>query len=104
MPNGVYAPQRKNQAFKFTIPLDDLYGDGFKVNPTIAAGDFKVDKDQGGLNNLSTTPIVSPSGSTIVLVSLSATEMNADMVTIVAIDQSSPKEWADIHVYIPTVG
>ena len=74
----------------------------FRSSPTLAAGDFKVDKDGAGLNNLATLPTVSPAASVGVLISLSATEMTADVVTIVAIDQTSPKEWADFVVSIPT--
>ena len=74
----------------------------FKSSPTIAAGDFKVDKDGGGLTNLATLPAVDPAASVLVKVTLSATEMNADVVTIVGVDQTSPKEWADFVLSIPT--
>lgn len=98
-----YNPPVKNEDFKIRIALEDLANPGsFKSSPTIAAGDFKVDKDGGGLNNLSTLPTVSPSSSVLVLIELSATEMNADVVTVVCIDQTSPKEWADLVFSIPT--
>lgn len=74
----------------------------FKSSPTIAAGDFKVDKDGAGLNNLATLPAVDPAASVLVKVTLSATEMNADVVTVVCIDQTNPKEWADFAFSIPT--
>lgn len=74
----------------------------FKSSPTIASGDFKVDKDGGGLNNLGTLPSVDPASSVLVKITLSATEMNADVVTVVCIDQTSPKEWADLVFSIPT--
>lgn len=73
-----------------------------KANPTIAAGDFKVSKDGGALANLTTLPSVEPAGSVLVTISLSATEMNADKVSVVWIDQTSPKEWADGMISIPT--
>ena len=98
-----YNPPVKNEEFKVRIALRDAAdAQSFKVSPTIASGDFKVDKDGAGLGNLSTTPTVSPSGSVCVLVELSATEMNADVVTIVGRDQTSPKEWCDIVISIPT--
>lgn len=71
-------------------------------NPTIAAGDFKVDKDGGGLTNLSTLPSVDPASSKLVKITLSSTEMNADVVTVVCSDQTEPPEWADFVFSIPT--
>ena len=99
-----YNPPTKSEDFKIRIALEDLANPGhFKANPTIAAGDFKVDIDGGGLTNLTTLPSVDPAGSVLVLVSLSNTEMNGDVITIVGIDQTSPPEWADFVVSIPTV-
>lgn len=98
-----YNPPIKNEDFKARIGLENMNSGGsLYVNPPIATGDFKVDKDGGGLTNLTTLPTVSPAGSVCVLLELSATEMNADMVTIVGIDQTVPKEWADVIIYIPT--
>src|SRR4051794_15670080 len=98
-----YNPPVKNEDFIFRIALADMTASGsFRANPTIAAGDFKVDKDGGGLNNLTTLPTVDPAGSRLVKVSLSSTEMNADVVSIVAVDQTAPKEWADFVLSIPT--
>jgi hypothetical protein len=98
-----YNPPVKNEDFLIRISLEDQTLPGsFKASPTIAAGDFKVDKDGGGLTNLTTLPTVSPAASVLVLITLSATEMNADVVTLVCIDQTSPKEWSDFVVSIPT--
>lgn len=98
-----YNPPTKNEDFKIRIALEDVNAPGsFKSNPTIAAGDFKVDKDGAGLSNLTTLPAVSPASSVLVEIALSSTEMNADVVTIVCIDQTAPKEWADFVVTIPT--
>jgi len=98
-----YNPPVKNEDFKVRIALSDFAIPGsFKSTPTIAAGDFKVDKDGAGLSNLATLPTVSPAASVCVLVELSATEMNADVVTIVGIDQTSPKQWCDFMLSIPT--
>lgn len=99
-----YNPPVKNEDFKVRIALADYAVPGdFKSSPSIAEGDFKVDKDGGGLTNLSTIPTVSPSSSVCVLIQLSSTEMNADVVTIVGVDQTSPKEWCDFVLSIPTV-
>lgn len=98
-----YNPPVKNEEFKVRAALSDMAIQGsFKASPTIASGDFKVDKDGGGLSDLSTTPTVDPAGSVLVLISLTATEMNADVVSIIGIDQTNPKEWADFVLVIPT--
>lgn len=98
-----YNPPVKGEDFSIRISLADMATAGsFKSSPTIAAGDFKVDKDGAGLNNLTTLPSVSPAASVLVDIDLSATEMNADVVTIVCIDQTTPKEWADFVLSIPT--
>ena len=98
-----YNPPVKNQDFLVRIALEDYADPGrFKSNPTIAAGDFKVDKDGAGLTNLGTLPSVSPAAGKLVLITLSATEMNADVVTLVCSDQTDPPEWADYVVSIPT--
>ena len=98
-----YNPPKKNEDFLVRIELMDMAVAGrFKANPTIAAGDFKVDKDGAGFNNLATLPSVSPAGGVCVLLTLSATEMNADVVTIIGIDQTNPAEWADYGLSIPT--
>ena len=98
-----YNPPVKNEEFKIRIPLEDMAVAGsFKSSPTIAAGDFKVDIDGGGLTNLTTLPSVSPAASVLVLISLSAAEMNGDVITVVGIDQTATKEWADFSMSIPT--
>lgn len=96
-------PPYKNEAFTFGTPVEDYANPGnFKVNPTIAAGDWKISKDDGAFANLATTPTVSPAGSTRIKITLSADEMNADNVSIQGIDQTSPKEWSDFFLEIPT--
>jgi hypothetical protein len=81
---------------------DSSNSDSFKATPTLAAGDFKVSKDGGSLNNLTTLPTNSPAGSVLVTIALSATEMTADFVSVVCIDQTTPKEWSDYVFSIPT--
>ena len=98
-----YNPPKKGEDCLFRVALCDANDPrSFKSTPTLAAGDFKVDKDGGGLTNLATTPTVSPAATVLVLITLSATEMNADVVTLVCIDQTAPKEWADQVICIPT--
>ena len=98
-----YNPPVKNENFLIRIALEDMSTPGsFKSSPTISAGDFKVDIDGAGLNNLGTLPSVSPASTVLVLVTLANTEMNGDVITLVGIDQTSPKEWADIVISIPT--
>jgi hypothetical protein len=84
-----YNPPVKGEEFIFTIALEDASTPGsFKRNPTIAAGDFKVNVD-GTESNLAK-------------VTLSASEMNGDVVTLIGIDQTSTKEWNDVAICIPT--
>lgn len=98
-----YNPPVKGEDFIIRIALKDMATPGsFKSSPSISSGDFKVDKDGGGLTNLTTLPSVDPTSTVLVKVTLSATEMNADVVTLVAIDQDSPKQWADFVLSIPT--
>jgi hypothetical protein len=95
-------PPKKNQEFILKIALEDYANPGnFKREPTLAAGDFKVDIDGAGFNNI-TTPTVDPAAGCVVKCILDAAEMNGDYITFQAIDQTSPKEWSDLIIYIPT--
>jgi len=103
--SGPYNPPIKNEDFIIYVALADANtAAAFKANPTIATGDWKVSKDGGALTDLTTLPAVTPAASVLVKVSLSATEMNADVVSIVGVDQTAPKEWADFVLSIPTTG
>lgn len=96
-------PPVKNVAYTSRFSLRDFAIPGsFKANPTLAAGDAKVDIDGAGFNNLGTPPSVSPAGGVGVLLSLSTSEMNGDVITITLIDQTSPKEWSDLTLVINT--
>ena len=103
-----YNPPVKGENFALKIALEDASIPGsFKSSPTIAAGDFKVETWDGGspnstLVNLATLPSVDPTGSVLVLIQLSAAEMNGDVITIVGVDQTATKEWNDFVVSIPT--
>ena len=76
-----------------------LDAEAFKVDPTIAAGDFQISKDFGAYANLETLPTVEPAGSIGVKISVSAAEMTADKVMIQGIDQAG-NEWFDIFSFI----
>lgn len=98
-----YNPPVKGEDFVIYVTLQDATDPtSFKSNPTIASGDFKVSKDGGALTNLTTLPSVEPASSVLVKISLSATEMTADSVVVVGIDQTATKEWADFSLSIPT--
>ena len=98
-----YNPPVKNEDFILYITLSDASDPkSFKSNPTIAAGDFQISKDGGAFANLATLPAVTPASGVGVKITLSATEMNADNVLIVGIDQTATKEWADFALSIPT--
>lgn len=106
---GNSAPPKKGQAFAIQVTLQDLANPGsFKANPTLASGDWKCSGASNGgspsaLANLTVLPSVDPAGSIWVNVQLSASEMNYDQVFLQAIDQTSPKEWADWALCINTV-
>lgn len=98
-----YNPPNKNQDFVIRVALRDANdASRFKANPTIAAGDFKVDKDGGGLTDLTTLPSVEPSGSVLVKVAFAQAEFDGDVVTLVCKDQTDPPEWSDLVICIPT--
>lgn len=98
-----YNPPVKNEDFIIGVGVADATNStDLKTNPTIAAGDWQVSKDFGAFANLTTLPTVSPAGSQQIKITLSATEMNADVVTIRGVDQTADKEWADFILAIPT--
>lgn len=96
-------PPNKGEAFEFSVSLENMSSAGsFKANPTLAAGDVQISKDDAGFANLATLPSVSPAAGVAVKVELSATEMDADKVMVVFIDQTATKEWADRSICILT--
>jgi hypothetical protein len=98
-----YNPPVKNQDFLIRIALRSASDPrSFQITPTIAAGDFQVTTDAGGFGNLGTLPTVSPAATVAVLITLSASEMNGDVITVRGVDQTNPKEWADFFLSIPT--
>ena len=97
-----YVTPKRAAEYIFYIGLESQATSGIlQSNPTIASGDFKVSKDGGSLTNLNTLPAVTPSSSKMVKVTLSATEMTADNVTVVCSDAAGD-EWYDLLVNIQT--
>lgn len=87
-------------AYSFYIALSDaLNPDEFLAAPTIAAGDFQISIDGGAYANLATLPVVTPSASITVLISLSATEMTGSKINVAGIDVSGA-EWQDILILL----
>lgn len=104
---GPYNPPLRNSAFTTYVSLWDMASPGtYRVNPTLAAGDVKVSKDGGAFSNVngdgSGLLVVAPAGSQMVGLPLVASEMDADNVVIQFVDQTSPKEWADLIIVIVT--
>jgi len=64
--------------------------------PNLVAGDFKISKDGSAFINLTDLPTVLPLGGNSIVITLTATEMNADKVAINAIDQDS--EWVSFKI------
>lgn len=98
-----YNPPIRGEDFGFDVMLPDASIPGqHKVNPTLAAGDVTVSKDNGAFANLNTLPSVSPAGGVLVTGILSATEMTADKVSVRFHDQTDPPEWDDYGFTILT--
>jgi len=96
-------PPINGVAFVTYVALQDMANPGsYKASPTLAAGDFKVAIDGGALANLATLPSVLPAASIWVKIALSIAEMTGDSISIQCIDQTSPKEWADLALCILT--
>jgi hypothetical protein len=100
-----YEPVIKNGAAGaiFYASLLDIANPGaFKINPTIAPGDFQISKDGGAFANLATLPSVVPAGGSQVKFTLSQAETNGDNLTIQCVDPTNPKEWCDAFIRIQT--
>ena len=75
----------------------------YKVTPTLASGDFKVEKDGGTAANLTTLPSVVPSGGSSIDIPFSAVELQAKHVVLRLVDAAGA-EWNDDAIHIFTVG
>jgi hypothetical protein len=99
-----FNPPVRGEAFEIQVGLENYSNPGnLKANPTLAAGDVKVVKDGGASANVTTLAAVEPAGGVFVTLFLSATEMDADVVSVAFIDQTNPKEWSDKLISIATV-
>ncbi len=79
--------------------VDNANPPEFKVDPTIATGDFKISQDGGAFVNLDANPVTTPSGSIAVKVNLTADEMDADEINIQGKDIAGD-EWQEIFYTI----
>lgn len=100
MPSFVF-PKRATEYIFYVSLVSQADTKLFQVNPTIAAGDFKVSIDGGALNNPATLPAVTPAGGRLVKVVLSIAEMTGDNIMLVGSDAAGA-EWCDITVNIQT--
>ncbi len=93
--------RRKNVAANFDAPLIDSAGrPNYKSSATLAAGDVKVIKDGGGPTNIAALP--AEIGTTgIYRFSLTASEMDATTVAVVAVDAAGG-EWDPLAVVLHT--
>ena len=75
----------------------------YKVTPTLASGDFKIEKDGGAAANLATLPSVAPAGGSSIDIPFSAAEMQGKHIVLRAVDAAGA-EWNDDAIHIFTVG
>lgn len=103
-------PPKKNQAWVMWLQMEDIATPGrMKNSPTLAAGDFTLIIDgvastlgAAGSDSLATLPTVTPAASAWVKISLSASEMNGDVIGVRCADQTSPPQWPDVAIVIQT--
>lgn len=99
---ATYVPAKINTQYIFYAALVSQANTKImQVNPTIAAGDFKVSIDGGALANLGTLPAVTPGSSVMVKFTLSTSEMNGANITVVCSDAAG-SEWCDAVFNIQT--
>jgi len=72
-----------------------------QANPTWAAGDAKIAKDDGAPANMGTLPAVDADFTDRTKVVISATEMEADNITLIFSDAAG-SEWCDLTINIAT--
>lgn len=92
----------RGQAFTFTLELQDANSNQPRLNPPLVVGDVKVIKDSGAAVNIETLPVLNSSDATEVIVTLSATEMDAERVTV-KFSQVAGNDWLWESVRIFTV-
>jgi hypothetical protein len=96
-----YIPPKKNTGLIFYTSLVSQSTGQFQANPTLAAGDVKVATDDGAPANIGTLPAVDADFTKRIKVTLSASEMNGDNITIIFSDGAGA-EWDDVTVSIQT--
>lgn len=94
-----YSDPKRATAYRFTLSLFARSDNQIKTAPTLAAGDVKVSKDNGATANITTLPVEAPASSGILQVDLSATEMTADLVTVIFRDAAGA-EWNDVAIHL----
>lgn len=91
----------RDEQYIFYIGLGNTNDpDNFLVDPTIEAGDFQKSVDDAPFVDLNILPVVTPTGSVMLKVTLSPLEMSGEKVNVKGIDQTDPKEWQDIIISI----
>lgn len=75
----------------------------YKVSPTLAAGDFKIEKDGGAAANLATLPSVEPAAGSSIVIPFSAAEMQCKQAVVRMVDAAGA-QWNDDCIHIFTVG
>lgn len=99
---ATYVPAKRATEYIFYVGLVSQANTKIlKTTPTIAAGDFKVSKDGGATADLTTLPTNTPGASAMVKLTLSATEMTADNVTVICTDAVGA-EWCDLIINLQT--
>ncbi len=87
-------------AAEVVFPLITRGNTDFIAGATFAAGDIKISKDGGAVANTTNTPTEISNG--LYKITLTATEMTADRVSVVIVDQTSPKVWEDQGLLLAT--
>ena len=95
-------PAKKNTAYTFYTSLVSQANPYiFQANPTLAAGDVKVAVDDAAPANVTDLPTVDADFTKRVKVTLTASEMNGDNITVIFSDVAGD-EWCDQVVNIQT--
>ena len=100
---GVYFAQYGTAWTLRGYKLVDRTTGQYRATPTLASGDFKIEKDGGAATNLATLPSVEPAAGTSVKLEFSAAEMQCRQAVVNLIDAAG-SEWNDDAIHIFTVG
>ena len=89
------------------FPLYGLGTGNFIAGATIAAGDAKISKDAGAFANVvgeTDDDLFVDEGSGLYSLKVDAAELQCAAAVIRIVDQTDPKEWEDIMLYVETYG